>query len=38
MGDRGADYGVVIHVLDTARSVGATTIQMSAQKPTGGEQ
>jgi biopolymer transport protein ExbD len=33
MGDRGADYGVVIQVLDIARSVGATTIQMSAQKP-----
>ena len=33
MGDRGADYGVVIHVLDTARSVGATAVQMSAEKP-----
>lgn len=32
-GDRGADYGVVIHVLDVARSVGAKTIQMSAVKP-----
>ncbi len=32
-GDRGADYGVVVHVLDLARSVGATTIQMSAVKP-----
>jgi len=32
-GDRGADYGVVIHVLDIARSAGATTIQMSAEKP-----
>jgi biopolymer transport protein ExbD len=33
MGDRGADYGVVIQVLDAARAVGATTIQMSAEKP-----
>jgi len=33
MGDRKADYGVVIHVLDAARAVGATTIQMSAEKP-----
>lgn len=32
-GDRDADYGVVIHVLDVARSVGAKTIQMSAVKP-----
>jgi len=32
-GDRGADYGVVVHVLDTARSVGAEGIQMSAEKP-----
>jgi biopolymer transport protein ExbD len=32
-GDRGADYGVVIHVLDTARLVGAKSIQMSAEKP-----
>jgi biopolymer transport protein ExbD len=32
-GDRGADYGVVVHVLDVARSVGATAIQMSAVKP-----
>lgn len=32
-GDRGADYGVVIHVLDLARSAGATGIQMSAEKP-----
>jgi len=37
-GDRGADYGVVVHVLDLARSVGATTIQMSAVKPPGGEE
>jgi len=33
MGDRSADYGVVIQVLDAARAVGATTIQMSAEKP-----
>ena len=32
-GDRGADYGVVVHVLDIAREVGATGIQMSAAKP-----
>jgi len=32
-GDRGADYGVVIHVLDVARKVGAKGIQMSADKP-----
>jgi biopolymer transport protein ExbD len=32
-GDRGADYGVVVHVLDTARLVGAKSIQMSAEKP-----
>jgi len=32
-GDRGADYGIVVHVLDVARSVGATSIQMSAVKP-----
>ena len=32
-GDEGADYGVVVHVLDIARSVGATSIQMSADKP-----
>jgi biopolymer transport protein ExbD len=32
-GDRSADYGVVIKVLDIARSVGAEGIQMSAQKP-----
>jgi biopolymer transport protein ExbD len=33
MGDRESDYGVVVHVLDICRSVGATTIQMSAEKP-----
>jgi biopolymer transport protein ExbD len=33
MGDRGADYGVVVKVLDIARAKGATTIQMSAEKP-----
>jgi len=32
-GDRGADYGVVVRVLDVAREVGATGIQMSASKP-----
>lgn len=32
-GDRGADYGVVIRVLDIARDVGAESIQMSAEKP-----
>ena len=32
-GDRGADYGVVVHVLDIARSVGAKMIQMSAERP-----
>jgi biopolymer transport protein ExbD len=32
-GDRGADYGIVVHVLDLARSVGAKTIQMSAERP-----
>ena len=36
MGDRSADYGVVIKVLDAARAVGATTIQMSADKPAAG--
>ncbi len=32
-GDEGADYGVVVHVLDTARAAGAKSIQMSADKP-----
>ena len=32
-GDKGADYGVVVHVLDVARSVGAKAIQMSAERP-----
>ncbi|MCD4750072.1 MAG: biopolymer transporter ExbD [Thermoanaerobaculales bacterium] len=32
-GDQGADYGVVVHVLDIARAVGAKSIQMSADKP-----
>jgi biopolymer transport protein ExbD len=32
-GDRGVDYGVVVHVLDVARSVGAKMIQMSAERP-----
>ena len=33
MGDRSSDYGVVVQVLDICRQVGATTIQMSAEKP-----
>jgi biopolymer transport protein ExbD len=32
-GDRGADYGVVVHVLDLARSAGAEAIQMAADRP-----
>ncbi|MCP4896996.1 MAG: biopolymer transporter ExbD [bacterium] len=32
-GDKEADYGVVVHVLDLARLVGAKSIQMSAQRP-----
>ena len=32
-GDQGADYGVVVHVLDLARAAGAKSIQMSAVKP-----
>jgi biopolymer transport protein ExbD len=32
-GDREADYGVVVKVLDTARAVGANMIQMSAERP-----
>ncbi len=32
-GDRAADYGVIVHVLDIARSVGAKGIQMSAERP-----
>ncbi len=32
-GDKGADYGVVVHVLDLARLAGAKSIQMSAHKP-----
>ena len=32
-GDQGADYGVVVHVLDVARKVGAKGIQMSAERP-----
>jgi biopolymer transport protein ExbD len=34
-GDKGADYGVVVHVLDVARKVGAKGIQMSADRPKG---
>jgi biopolymer transport protein ExbD len=32
-GDKSADYGVIVHVLDIARSVGAKGIQMSAERP-----
>jgi biopolymer transport protein ExbD len=32
-GDKAADYGVIVHVLDIARSVGAKGIQMSADRP-----
>ena len=32
-GDKEADYGVVVHVLDVARSVGAKVVQMSAERP-----
>ena len=32
-GDREADYGVVVKVLDTARAAGANMIQMSAERP-----
>jgi biopolymer transport protein ExbD len=32
-GDRDADYGVVVRVLDTARAAGANMIQMSAERP-----
>ena len=32
-GDRDADYGVVVRVLDIAREVGADMIQMSAERP-----
>ena len=32
-GDKDADYGVIVHVLDIARSVGAKGIQMSAERP-----
>ena len=32
-GDRDADYGVVVRVLDIARAVGADMIQMSAERP-----
>ncbi len=34
-GDRGANYGAVIRVLDIARQVGARSINMSAIKPPG---
>ncbi len=32
-GDEGADYGVVVRVLDLARAAGAKGIQMSADRP-----
>ena len=32
-GDRGADYGAVVHVLDAARAAGAKAINMAAVKP-----
>lgn len=32
-GDRDADYGVIVTVLDTARAAGANMIQMSADRP-----
>ena len=32
-GERDADYGVVVRVLDTARAAGANMIQMSAERP-----
>ncbi len=32
-GDQGADYGVVVRVLDLARKAGAKGIQMSADRP-----
>lgn len=34
-GDRGADYGAVVRVLDLARGVGAKGINMAAVKPPG---
>jgi len=32
-GDRNADYGIVVKVLDAARTAGANMIQMSADRP-----
>ena len=32
-GDRDADYGIVVRVLDSARAAGANMIQMSADRP-----
>jgi len=32
-GDRDADYGIVVKVLDSARAAGANMIQMSADRP-----
>ncbi len=37
-GDEGADYGVVVHVLDLARAAGAKGIQMSADRPPDSQQ
>jgi biopolymer transport protein ExbD len=37
-GDEGADYGVVVHVLDLARAAGAKGIQMSADRPAESQQ
>lgn len=34
-GDRGADYGKVVHVLDLAREAGAKAINLAAVKPPG---
>lgn len=36
-GDKGAPYGTVIKVLDTARLAGAKSINLVAQKPAGAE-
>ena len=32
-GDRDADYGIVVRVLDSARAAGANMIQLSADRP-----
>lgn len=36
-GDKGAPYGTVVKVLDTARSAGAKSVNLVAQKPAGAE-